>query len=110
MGKGGGGHSCGKQCCRYQRVGLHGKVTVVVAIISGILWGQDVKILVWFGGNALACSSGTTSNVFISKTQDFFLIFYSISEMCIKFRTFGKKDEFNSLIICEIIVSERGCY
>ena len=27
--------------------------------------------------------------------------------MCIKFRTFGKKDEFNSLIICEIIVSER---
>ena len=49
------GHPCGKQCCRYQKVGLHGKVTMVVAIISGILWGQDVKILVWFGENALGC-------------------------------------------------------
>ena len=36
-------------------MGLHEKVTVVVAIISGILWGQDVKILVWFGENALGC-------------------------------------------------------
>ena len=32
-----------------------------------------------------------TSNAFISKTQDFSLISYSISEMCIKFRKFGKK-------------------
>ena len=55
------GHPCGKQCCRYQRVGLHGKVTVVVAIISGILWGQDVKILVWFGENALGCPRGIWS-------------------------------------------------
>ena len=35
--------------------------------------------------------SATTSNAFISKTQDFFLIFYCISEICIKFRTFAKK-------------------
>ena len=32
-----------------------------------------------------------SSNAFISKTQDFSMISYSISEMCIKFRKFGKK-------------------
>ena len=30
--------------------------------------------------------------------------------MCIKFRILEKKDEFPSLIICEIIVSEIECY
>ena len=35
--------------------------------------------------------SATNSNAFISKSENFFWIFYSISEMCIKFRTFGKK-------------------
>ena len=33
----------------------------------------------------------TTSKAFISKTENFFWIFYSISEMWIKFRTFWKK-------------------
>ena len=35
--------------------------------------------------------SSTTSNAFIWKTEDFFWIFYCISEMRIKFRTFWKK-------------------
>ena len=33
----------------------------------------------------------TNSNAIISKTEDFFRIFYCISEMCMKFRTFWKK-------------------
>ena len=36
--------------------------------------------------------SATTSNAFISKTEDFFSIFYYISEMCMKFQTFWKKE------------------
>ena len=62
---GSGGHPCSKQCCWYQKVGLHGKVRlagmglhivkVSVAIISGICWGQNVKMLVWLGDNALGC-------------------------------------------------------
>ena len=32
----------------------------------------------------------------LSQKQDLFLIFYCISEMCIKFRAFGKKDEYPS--------------
>ena len=56
----------------------------------------------------------------ISKTKDFFLIFYCISEMYMKFRAFfKKKDEYPSLIISEIIdaetrgylnVSKRSCF
>ena len=45
----------------------------------------------------------TNSNAFISKTKDFFWIFDRISEMCMKFRPFSKKDEYPSLIISEII-------
>ena len=37
--------------------------------------------------------------------EGFFWIFYSISEMCIKYRTFWKKDESPSQKISEIIVS-----
>ena len=63
----GGGHPCGRQCCRYQKVGWLGLgcvsvVKVSVAIISGILWGQNVKILVWFGENALGCPWGIRSS------------------------------------------------
>ena len=36
--------------------------------------------------------------------------FFCISEMCMKFRTFWKKEESASLIITEIIASERDVY
>ena len=49
--------------------------------------------------------SSTISNAIVSKTEDFFSIFYSISEMCMKFRNFEKKDECPSLNISEIIDS-----
>ena len=52
----------------------------------------------------------TTSNTNISETKDVFRIFYCLSGMCIKFRTFWKKDEHPSLVISEIIDSERVGY
>ena len=52
----------------------------------------------------------TISNAFISETKDFFLIFDCISEMCMKFRAFSKKDEHSSLIISEIIDAEKRHY
>ena len=54
--------------------------------------------------------SATISNAIISETKDFVWIFYWISEMCMKFRAFSKKDEFSSLIISEIIDAERRGY
>ena len=39
-----------------------------------------------------------------------FFDFLSISEMCTKFRTFWKKQEYPRLIITEIIASERDVY
>ena len=44
------------------------------------------------------------------KQKTFSWFFYCISEICIKFRTFGKKDEYPSLVISKIIDSERGGY
>ena len=52
----------------------------------------------------------TSSNTNISETKDVFSIFYCISGMCIKFRKFEKKDEHPSLVISEIIDSERVGY
>ena len=52
----------------------------------------------------------TSSNAIISKIKDFLSIFYCISEMCIQFRTFWKKDEYRILIISEIMDCERGGY
>ena len=46
----------------------------------------------------------------LSQKGKSFLIFYSISEMCMKFRTFWKKEEYPSLIITKIIGSERDVY
>ena len=37
-------------------------------------------------------------------------MFYCISEMWMKFRTFEKKDEYPSLIFLEIMDCERGGY
>ena len=52
----------------------------------------------------------TTLNTIISETKDFFLIFYCICEMCMKFRAFKKKDGYPSLIVSEIIDAERRGY
>ena len=47
---------------------------------------------------------------FYLKKKDVPWIFYCISEMCMKFRTFWKKEEYPSLIITEIIASEWDIY
>ena len=52
----------------------------------------------------------TTWNTNISETKDFSRIFYCISGICIKFGNFEKKDEHPSLVISEIIDSERVGY
>ena len=52
----------------------------------------------------------TISKTIISQKKDFFWIFDCISEMCMKFRPFSKKDEYSSLIISEIIDAERRGY
>ena len=44
------------------------------------------------------------------KNKDFLWIYYCISEMCMQFRPFKKKDEYPSLIISEITDCERGGY
>ena len=54
--------------------------------------------------------SASISNAIISKTKDFFFIFDCISEMCMKFRAFSKKDEYSSQISSEIIDAERSGY
>ena len=45
-----------------------------------------------------------------SRRKAFLSIFYFISEMCMKFRTFWNKEKYPSLIITEIIASERDVY
>ena len=47
------------------------------------------------------------SDAFMSKTKDFFSIFFCIFRICIKFRTFSKKDDPHSLFISEITDHER---
>ena len=55
--------------------------------------------------------TAASSNAIISETKDSFLIFYCVSEMCMKFRAFcKKKDGYPSLIIYEIIDAERRGY
>ena len=46
----------------------------------------------------------------ISKAKDFFRIFYCISEITWNLEHFQKKDEYNGLIISEIIDTERRGY
>ena len=46
----------------------------------------------------------------LSKKKRLFLIFYCISEMCMKLRTFWKKKEYPSVIILAIIASEIDVY
>ena len=52
----------------------------------------------------------TISNAIISEAKYSFLIFYCISEMCMKFRLIPKKHEYPSLIINEIIDAEKRGY
>ena len=54
-------------------------------------------------------SDNNFKRVYLKKERLFF-IFYIISEMCIILRTFWKKEEYPSLIITEIIASERDVY
>ena len=44
------------------------------------------------------------------KNERLFLIFYFISEMCMKFRAFSKKNEYPSQIVSEIIDAETRGY
>ena len=44
---------------------------------------------------------------FYLKNKKFFLIFFLIFRICIKFRTFSKKDDGHSLCISEIIDHEK---
>ena len=53
---------------------------------------------------------GTSSDAIIFKTKDFFFIFYCVSDIYMKWRTFSKKGESSSLSISEIIDSKRGGY
>ena len=49
-----------------------------------------------------------TIRMHLSQTQkDFFLIFFCIFRICIKFRTFPKKDDAHSLSISEITDHEK---
>ena len=41
------------------------------------------------------------------RNKRLFWIFYIISEMCMKFRAFSKKDKYPSLIISELIDAKR---
>ena len=54
-------------------------------------------------------SKNNFKRIFFEKER-LFLVFYCISEICMKFRTFWKKAEYPSLIITEIIASERDIY
>ena len=51
-----------------------------------------------------------TSNAFVSRRKYILSIFDCISEMWMKFRKFWKKEQYPSLIITEIIASERDVY
>ena len=52
-------------------------------------------------------SESKNSDAFISKTKQFLFIFLCVFRICIKFRTFSKKDEPHSLCISEITDQER---
>ena len=52
----------------------------------------------------------TIWNAIISKTKAFFMIFYSFLKSAWNLDYSAKKDEYPSLIISKIILSERGGY
>ena len=52
----------------------------------------------------------TTSKEDISEMENFFWIFYCVSEIYVKLECFEKKDHSHSLSITEIINCEKGSY
>ena len=52
----------------------------------------------------------TSSDAIFFKKKDFFWIFYCVSEIYMKWRTFSKKGGSSSLSISEIIDSKGGGY
>ena len=59
---------------------------------------------------AICRFSGNNFNRFYLKKKTILWIFYCISEICMKFRTFCEKKEYPGLIITNIIASERDIY
>ena len=54
--------------------------------------------------------NANNSDAFVSKAKDFFWIVLCVFRICIKFRTFSKKDDPHSLFISEITDHERRAY
>ena len=52
----------------------------------------------------------TSRNADMSETENFFSIFYIVSEIYVKFGVFWKKDQSHNLKITEIINCETGSY
>ena len=52
----------------------------------------------------------TNPNADMSKTENFFRIFYCVSEIFVKFGIFSKKDQSQGLSFTEIIKCETGSY
>ena len=52
----------------------------------------------------------TSRNADMSETENFFSIFYIVSEIYVKFGVFWKKDQSHNLSITEIINCETGSY
>ena len=59
---------------------------------------------------AICRYSGNNLKRFYLNKETYLTNFDCISEMCMKFRTFWKKEQYTSLIITEIIESEREVY
>ena len=69
----------------------------------------DCRVQVFASQYADFCAS--SSDAIIFKTKAFFSIFYCVSEIYMKWRTFSKKKgESSSLSISEIIDSKSGGY
>ena len=59
---------------------------------------------------AISWFSDNNFKRFYLKKKYVLSIFDCISEMCLKFRKFWKKEQYPSLVITEIIASERDVY
>ena len=75
-----------------------------------VLGSQRVNKQSYVFSSQYADFDATSSDAIIFKTKDFFWIFYCVSEIYMKWRTFSKKGESSSLSISEIIDSKRGGY
>ena len=83
------------------------------ALVRSKILGLFVNTLTaeyMYSGREYADFDATSSDAIIFKTKDFFRIFYCLSEIYMKWRTFLKKEEVSGLSISEIIDSKRGGY